>query len=45
MGRDGSVNGRKVRMEGRFVKSYSLGLVVRIMILFLWYNDRCSVNF
>lgn len=29
MGRDGSVNGRKVRMEGRFVKSYSLGFVVQ----------------
>lgn len=25
MGRDGLVNGRTVRMEGRFVKSYSLG--------------------
>lgn len=29
MGRDGLANGRKVRMEGRFVKSYSLGFFRR----------------
>lgn len=29
MGRDGLVNGRKLRMEGRFVKSCSLGFFRR----------------
>lgn len=35
MGRDGLVNGRTVRMEGRFVKSYSLGFFFDYGLIFI----------
>lgn len=35
MGRDGLVKGRTVRMEGRFVKSYSLGFFFDYDFIFM----------